>query len=436
MDYQNAYRRGSRRYQAPNTGFQGSMPKATGNYYNLGNTITMERAPGGGFQITNVMGPSYAPPGVYLGGAGRLPWYLNAAVGLAGSLNPVASAFSTGWQLEGYADPYIRAWLDRLMATEGLPMARTRPEVPAGWSLPSGWSECGPINAADPIWVGQEFKGYDYTHSTNPCNLLNQTLGFGNCTLNTIGTPGTGNVVARMFRKSSTCNRIYDLAYGPSGSVGNTTDVAWRDAVAGAVGLAPQWLDALERFPTRLQSGRRVRVIGRPAVATAAGSGAVRITTGRGWPSFPGRGTKERKVALSISRGAAVVVNAVTETNDVLNALWGALPKECRTKGAKAVRKGIDIYKCWGHLDEDYFRRAIIGLIANEIGDQFYGRIGNQFRKSVQRLAGKGYYAGGRGLQMGGRYRPTVPSGLQKQAGPTFNQMVQQGVEWGVNLIW
>lgn len=88
----------------------------------------------------------------------------------------------------------------------------------------------------------------------------------------------------------------------------------------------------------------------------------------------PPPGTKERKFILALDNGSmlGIVVNAVGETNDVLEALHDALPKGCQT-GTTPQAMAADILGCYQQMD---LGKALYNLLANQLEDNVYGRLG------------------------------------------------------------
>lgn len=102
---------------------------------------------------------------------------------------------------------------------------------------------------------------------------------------------------------------------------------------------------------------------------------------------------KDAKFIFSVRQKSAIgrLFNAVTETQDFVDALWYALPKECRSRPSGGVgywkdpvghwhkrkvslqRKMQDVYKCSGHLN---MRQAVRNLVANQWGDAMGGALG------------------------------------------------------------
>lgn len=117
---------------------------------------------------------------------------------------------------------------------------------------------------------------------------------------------------------------------------------------------------------------------------------------------------KEKKRFAKISGVPARIVSAVTETADVIDALYEALPKHIRTKLWRAEyykNKGTDqfttlspqdkawyIYKYWKHLDLD---QALVNIGLNQIEDFLIGQASSRTRKRHREAGGlTGFFAG------------------------------------------
>lgn len=117
----------------------------------------------------------------------------------------------------------------------------------------------------------------------------------------------------------------------------------------------PPWVDA----PTvTVSPGVGVRASARPHAVRA-----------------PYPGEKEIKARfLRDTRPLRLIMDASTESADVIEALWRALPRSCQTrvKGIKTSigQKGLDVYKCWDHMDAT---RMLKELARNEIIDFIWG---------------------------------------------------------------
>lgn len=123
-------------------------------------------------------------------------------------------------------------------------------------------------------------------------------------------------------------------------------------------------------------------------------------------PARPPKYTRERKAVIAVGGVVRKLVNGVTETKDLIDALWKALPKDCKGHSGTLQSRMWDLYKCWSRID---IPNAIWNVISNEAQDRFYGKIGQLGRKAVKNAASHGYYRRGVGLQFGDRYRPPPP---------------------------
>lgn len=90
----------------------------------------------------------------------------------------------------------------------------------------------------------------------------------------------------------------------------------------------------------------------------------------------PGRREREKK-GLVIKRGrlakyAGGVFGAVTEGLDFVNALWKALPKDKRTRGASQKQKVLDVWNNWKHID---IEEATLNVVENQISDRVIGQL-------------------------------------------------------------
>lgn len=101
----------------------------------------------------------------------------------------------------------------------------------------------------------------------------------------------------------------------------------------------------------------------------------------------PSRGEKERKTISNLSQTSLIarLVNAVTESLDVVDAIWEAIPARKRpgmviTKRGKEVRKWnpppqyklVHIYRHMDHVD---WAQAAQNVLVNELEDRLYGGI-------------------------------------------------------------
>lgn len=94
-------------------------------------------------------------------------------------------------------------------------------------------------------------------------------------------------------------------------------------------------------------------------------------------PRRPRRGEKERKIsAYGKSGGRAFalrIVNLVSEGVDLMDAFYWALP-DYRTSGKHNATQRAE--QLWKHWDEVDMQQAMENVIANELQDRFYGRLG------------------------------------------------------------
>ncbi len=147
-------------------------------------------------------------------------------------------------------------------------------------------------------------------------------------------------------------------------------------------------------------------VITQPIGATAPGTGTTVVTHPNANPhqrSRPEPGTKEHKIrgkkSFQIILGVA---GFVTESLDALNAVWKALPEECRTgyyklryrdkatgefktymkrrfRANQSQRLG-DVTKCWKDVDME---KALENLLMNQLEDAGIGAIGRLNRDAI-----------------------------------------------------
>lgn len=143
-------------------------------------------------------------------------------------------------------------------------------------------------------------------------------------------------------------------------------------------------------------------VIAPPGAVPSPVSGVIAEPVGPGREP-PGKGEKERKVKIRRGRLARIafgIVGVGPELLDAVNALWKVLPDECKSGSYKLHGRGgkvfykqrwrpsqaqrmKDLYRCWPHMD---MSKAIGALIANQVEDEFYGRIGSATGKAGARL--------------------------------------------------
>jgi hypothetical protein len=109
----------------------------------------------------------------------------------------------------------------------------------------------------------------------------------------------------------------------------------------------------------------------------------------------PARSEKERKLSAEGALGRALVaakaaINSVTETEDVLDAFYGALPKKRRWKRVSPAGKAWTVYRYFGELD---WNKVHQNLVNNEVQDQLIGRAHNATMKNL-RAAGYSFSHG------------------------------------------
>lgn len=110
-------------------------------------------------------------------------------------------------------------------------------------------------------------------------------------------------------------------------------------------------------------------------------------------PRPPSKGTKERKFVLAVNGTIATVYNAATETVDVVECLYNALPKQYklppfirRANGTwrkpSALEKAIRVWEMLDHMD---WLSAFGNLVMNEIEDRAFGKLGQITAKANRR---------------------------------------------------
>jgi len=95
----------------------------------------------------------------------------------------------------------------------------------------------------------------------------------------------------------------------------------------------------------------------------------------------PGRKVKEKKSKVSkrFARIMLAAINGVTEFNDLVNALYKALPRSVAPRGTLLKDRWGIVYR---NLDKLDLSLAVRAIIRNQIEDALYGRLGS--------LGGKG----------------------------------------------
>lgn len=111
----------------------------------------------------------------------------------------------------------------------------------------------------------------------------------------------------------------------------------------------------------------------------------------------PPKGTKERKFIANARGVIAELFGAMTEWEDFIRALWGALPKKYRTGYYKLHGKNGTVYykrrrkaglpemqrDLWKHFDALDFNDAVWNVATNQLQDALIGKLG----KAQQRAA-------------------------------------------------
>lgn len=106
----------------------------------------------------------------------------------------------------------------------------------------------------------------------------------------------------------------------------------------------------------------------------------------------PGKGTKERKLNLSIGGVPGKIIGGVTEAVDAVDAIYAALPSKYKSPGLTPQEKAAQIYR---HFDQVDLRKALANLFVQQVSDRAWGTIG----KAAAQAAVKGGLP--RGLQFG-----------------------------------
>lgn len=326
--------------------------------------------------------------------------------------------------------------------------------IPSKWVAPAGYTQCSVpfghpcIDMYPTHWQG--FGGFQTCSGFAPCSM-NQpapavplpVTGTPNRILfynPALSNPGTYTLVGQFLKTGAPASAPYRRApfeYSPEefevpsvvdpwGSPLGQPDYDWPPLPYKAIPERPDynpWRSPVEqpiRGPRPLARPLPRPEI-RPGISESDGNPGPTIVVGPNGdidvfppqppanPKPPPRKTKERKAIIAVGGRVAKLVNITTEAKDFLDAMWKALPKDCRSKpekGSKKVRAPAmmrDIYGCFGRID---LVKWLKGFLENELQDRFYGRAGQAYRKAVKELARSGYYNRGVGFQFGDRYRP------------------------------
>lgn len=179
------------------------------------------------------------------------------------------------------------------------------------------------------------------------------------------------------------------------------------------------------------------------------------------------RPAKDRKFANPrILVGLKILMNAVTESRDLVQALWKALPNQCKTKkrgpkgGLRHLRPNemiADLKYCFHNSDfvyrqkvgkgasyeverglEAYVHRALVEVLANEMQDGLFGLVGQQYKKAVRNLYELGLYDRPVGLQMGDRFRPRAGQIKQEKGfvAPPSDDVFHSAASRIIDALW
>lgn len=217
-------------------------------------------------------------------------------------------------------------------------------------------------------------------------------------------------------------------------------------------GISLPWADdiPIERAPP---GTREVVTIG-----VGVGPAPLTVTRARTDSIREIRPAKDRKFNNpKILIGLKILANAVTESRDLVSALWKALPDQCKRKyrgphgGHRKARPNEmieDIKFCFHNSSfvyskklgkgrsyegeqglSAYVHKALIEVLANEMQDGLYGLAGQKYKAAVKNLHELGYYNRPVGLQSGDRFRPYVRA---KGAPDVFNDAATAVI----NALW
>lgn len=148
----------------------------------------------------------------------------------------------------------------------------------------------------------------------------------------------------------------------------------------------------------------------------------------------PGPGDKEKKKRLSPAASRAwleTLVNSFTETDDMVAAIYRALPWQVRRwKGRDGVWRERDITtkdrleRIYSEIGNLSVKKAVDNLIKDYLTDMAFGKVGNAMKKKIRELADEGLFVGSQGLG-GQRYNRTweeAEKELQKRAASEKNK--------------
>lgn len=109
--------------------------------------------------------------------------------------------------------------------------------------------------------------------------------------------------------------------------------------------------------------------------------------------------TRERKVILALAGVPARIVSAATETKDVIDAFWSAMPEQFQRahkfRYGRLTRPHEKALLIWENLDQLDIGAAITNLAWEQLEDMAYGRLGKlQARAARKRRAMHGFTLG------------------------------------------
>lgn len=109
--------------------------------------------------------------------------------------------------------------------------------------------------------------------------------------------------------------------------------------------------------------------------------------------------TRERKVILAVAGVPARIISAATETKDVIDAFWSAMPEKFQRahkfRYGRLTRPHEKALLIWENLDQLDIGAAITNLAWEQLEDMAYGRLGKlQARAARKRRAMHGFTLG------------------------------------------
>lgn len=139
----------------------------------------------------------------------------------------------------------------------------------------------------------------------------------------------------------------------------------------------------------KLQQAQQVNSRSLAITATKTGS-AVNLHTVSRTPVKTG--TKERKTYIKAPAVVASAMNAVTETEDFVDAFWDALPDRVKNremarrhgKKPKFQDKAWQVWRYWHEVD---LSQAMINLALNEVQDRVIGRMSRAANQNIGRYS-------------------------------------------------